>query len=149
MLRTWLTVGLLAAVGCSGDSVTGNPEDLEFAPELGVDLSQMTRTASGLYWQDLVVGTGEEAMPGDEVSVFYTGWLADGTRFDWTEEEPRTFSLMGVILGWQEGIPGMRVGGKRKLVIPPQLAYGNRAVGGVIPPNATLVFDIELVEVNP
>lgn len=99
---------------------------------------------------DIVVGTGTEAKPGDTVSVNYTGWLSDGTVFDATSKhsppDPSQFSLDQVITGWTEGIPGMQIGGKRRLVIPPGLAYGAAGRTG-IPPNATLTFDVELVSI--
>jgi FKBP-type peptidyl-prolyl cis-trans isomerase len=105
----------------------------------------MTKTPSGLYFQDLVVGDAEEAVSGDMVTVHYTGWLHDGTEFDSSiGGDPVTLNLSQVILGWREGVPGMRVGGKRKLVIPPHLGYGSGGAPGSIPGNATLVFDIEL-----
>ena len=109
-------------------------------------------TASGLKYVDLIVGTGREAAAGDLVSVHYTGWLTNGTKFDSSVDrrEPFSFPLGGgkVIRGWDEGVAGMKVGGKRKLTIPPQLGYGSRGAGGVIPPNATLVFDVELLEIK-
>ena len=138
-----------ALAGC-GDSSTGpkDPTDLNFAASLGVNLAEMTKTASGLYYKDLVVGPGAEAEPGEEVTVHYTGWLHDGTKFDSSVDrgQPSTFFLNEVIPGWQEGVPGMRVGGKRKLVIPPDLAYGAAGRPG-IPPHATLVFDVELLAI--
>ncbi len=99
---------------------------------------------------DQVVGTGAEAQPGGSVTVKYTGKLADGTVFDSTDKnggQPVTFSLNSVIKGWQEGIPGMKIGGKRTLVIPPDLAYGDQA-NGDIPANSTLTFEVELVDVK-
>jgi FKBP-type peptidyl-prolyl cis-trans isomerase len=109
-------------------------------------------TASGLKYVDLIVGTGREAAAGALVSVHYTGWLTNGTKFDSSVDrrEPFSFPLGGgkVIRGWDEGVAGMKVGGKRKLTIPPQLGYGSRGAGGVIPPNATLVFDVELLEIK-
>jgi FKBP-type peptidyl-prolyl cis-trans isomerase len=150
LLAVSAVLGLLVVVGsCGGDS-TGviDPTDLEFDASLGVDLTQMTRTASGLYYQDLVVGDGAVAQAGDQVTVHYTGWLHDGTEFDSSVGgDPATFPLGGVIAGWQEGVPGMKVGGKRKLVIPPNLAYGKSGRGS-IPGNATLVFDIDLIGVG-
>jgi FKBP-type peptidyl-prolyl cis-trans isomerase FkpA len=107
-------------------------------------------TASGLKITDTTVGTGTEVMAGNTVTVKYTGTLADGTVFDSTEKQggnPVSFPLTSVIKGWQEGIPGMKVGGKRTLVIPPDLAYGNQAVGG-IPAGSTLTFEIELIAVK-
>ena len=125
--------------------------DAGFAPELGVDLDAMTQTASGLQYQDLTVGDGATSQAGDSVSVHYTGWLTDGTKFDSSVDRgtPFTFHLgQGqVIPGWDEGVAGMNVGGKRKLVIPPELGYGDRGAGGVIPGGATLVFDVELLEI--
>jgi FKBP-type peptidyl-prolyl cis-trans isomerase len=121
---------------------------LEFAPETSVVLADMTLNSSGLYWQDLLVGTGDEAEAGGYVTVHYTGWLHDGTVFDSSVGgDPIRFRLSGLIPGWQEGIPGMKVGGKRKLVIPPDLGYGSSRTGS-IPGNSTLVFDIELIGVG-
>ena len=142
---------MLFVAGACGDDSTGvlDPTELEFDASLGVDLTQMTKTASGLYYQDLVLGDGAAAQTGDQVTVHYTGWLHDGTKFDSSlPGDPVTFSLAGnLIQGWKEGVPGMKVGGKRKLVIPPNLAYGKRGQG-IIPKNATLVFDIDLIGVG-
>ena len=107
-------------------------------------------TATGLKYEDLVVGTGKEAKNGTNIEVHYTGWLTDGTKFDSSKDGGNPFPLSlpgGVIAGWNEGIPGMKVGGKRKLVIPPALGYGEQGQGK-IPPGATLVFEVELVKVN-
>ena len=112
-----------------------------------------TTTASGLQYEDTVVGTGAEAAPGRNVTVHYTGWLyRDGERgdkFDSSKDrgEPFIFPLGGgmVIRGWDEGVAGMRVGGRRTLLIPPALAYGKRGAGRAIPPNATLLFEVELL----
>ena len=100
---------------------------------------------------DVVVGDGDEAKPGDTVDVHYVGIEYDtGEEFDssWNRGESISFPLRGLIQGWQDGIPGMKVGGQRTLVIPPELGYGARGAGGVIPPNATLVFDVELLGVE-
>ena len=110
-----------------------------------------TTTDSGLIIEDLEVGTGATAVKGKRVSVHYTGWLTDGRKFDSSKDrnDPFDFPLGAghVIRGWDEGVQGMQEGGKRKLTIPPQLGYGSRGAGGVIPPNATLVFEVELLKV--
>lgn len=112
----------------------------------------METTASGLQYQDLIVGTGPAAQTGDTVVVHYTGYLADGTKFDSSLDRGQPFTLtLGrgqVIKGWEEGLVGMKVGGKRKLIIPPELAYGSTGAGGVIPPNATITFEVELLEIQ-
>jgi FKBP-type peptidyl-prolyl cis-trans isomerase FkpA len=109
-------------------------------------------TASGLVFEDLVVGSGAAASAGQQVTVHYTGWLVNGTKFDSSKDrdDPFDFPLGAghVIRGWDEGVQGMQVGGKRKLTIPPALGYGARGAGGVIPPNATLIFEVELLGVN-
>ena len=109
-------------------------------------------TQSGLKYEDLSVGTGPAAKVGDTVAVHYTGTLEDGTMFDSSVDSgnPLEFTLgQGrVIAGWEEGIQGMQVGGKRKLTIPPDLGYGASGYPPVIPPNATLIFDVELVSIN-
>jgi FKBP-type peptidyl-prolyl cis-trans isomerase FkpA len=111
---------------------------------------QMVSTPSGLKYVDLVVGTGAEARAGQMVKVHYTGWLTDGKKFDSSVDhgQPFTFPLGAgrVIKGWDEGVAGMKAGGKRRLVIPPQLGYGARGAGGVIPPNAELIFEVQLLE---
>jgi FKBP-type peptidyl-prolyl cis-trans isomerase FkpA len=133
-------------------AVSGAEVAREYAPDLQVDLARMTRTPSGLYIQDLQAGSGSEATAGREVVVHYTGWLPDGQKFDSSVDraEPFSFVLGGgnVIAGWDEGVAGMKVGGRRRLVIPPDLGYGASGAGGTIPPNATLVFDVELLEVR-
>lgn len=105
-----------------------------------------------LQKEDSKVGTGDEAVTGKQVTVHYTGWLANGTKFDSSKDRgtPFSFQLGGgqVIKGWDQGVVGMKVGGIRKLTIPPELGYGARGAGGVIPPNATLVFEVELLGVN-
>ena len=110
------------------------------------------KTASGLQIEELVVGSGNAAASGRKVSVHYTGWLTNGTKFDSSKDRNEAFEFgLGrgqVIRGWDEGVAGMKVGGKRKLTIPPELGYGARGAGGVIPPNATLVFEVELLAVN-
>lgn len=115
----------------------------------------LTATDSGLQYEDTTIGDGAVAAAGQQVSVHYTGWLytdgAAGTRFDTSKDRGRPFQFeLGaghVIQGWDEGVQGMKVGGTRKLVIPPELGYGARGAGGVIPPNATLLFEVELLAV--
>ena|SRR5579884_3357820 len=140
-MKKTLTITLLvAAIGIAA-----------FAQE-----SKMTTTKSGLKYVDEKVGTGDTAVKGKPVEVNYTGWLyVDGKRgmkFDSSFDRNQPFSfLLGakqVIAGWDEGVEGMKVGGKRELIIPPDLAYGSRAVGGVIPANSTLDFEVELLKVG-
>ena len=111
-----------------------------------------TTTASGLIIEELVVGSGAAATSGQKAKVHYTGWLTNGTKFDSSKDrgDPFEFPLGAgrVIKGWDEGVQGMKVGGKRKLTIPPGLGYGARGAGGVIPPDATLVFEVELLGVG-
>ncbi|MBI1397526.1 MAG: FKBP-type peptidyl-prolyl cis-trans isomerase [Betaproteobacteria bacterium] len=111
-----------------------------------------TTTASGLVIEDVSVGEGDVAESGHQVTVHYTGWLTSGAKFDSSKDrnDPFVFPLgrRHVIAGWDEGVQGMRVGGVRKLTIPPELGYGARGAGGVIPPNATLVFEVELLAVG-
>ena len=108
-------------------------------------------TDSGLKYDDTVVGTGATATKGQTVSVHYTGWLIDGDKFDSSKDrnDPFEFALGAghVIRGWDEGVQGMKVGGTRRLTIPPQLGYGAQGAGGVIPPNATLIFEVELLAI--
>lgn len=168
MRRALFVLALIALTGCSLDPVRskplgaqsaakaktniGQPETLTYDPSLNVDLAMMARTPSGLYWRDLVEGTGAEAVPGSKASVEYTGWFADARKFDGNKGSGRPFSFVigarQVIDGWDEGVAGMRVGGTRLLVIPPALGYGPNGMGGVIPGNATLVFEVVLLDVT-
>jgi FKBP-type peptidyl-prolyl cis-trans isomerase FkpA len=149
-------MGLLAAllmnvVGCQAESNSNQPAKKENAV--------MTTNAVEFQKIDTQVGTGRESEPGFNVTVHYTGWLYDpaaadkkGKKFDSSvdRKEPFNFFLGGgqVIQGWDEGFAGMKIGGKRTLIIPPEMGYGARGAGGVIPPNATLIFDVELLDVK-
>ncbi len=114
--------------------------------------AQKVTKPDGLVMEDVKVGTGAEAKSGQKVKVHYTGWLTNGTKFDSSVDRgtPFEFNLGAgqVIKGWDEGVAGMKIGGKRKLTIPPQLGYGARGAGALIPPNSTLVFDVELLGVK-
>ncbi|MCL7956803.1 MAG: FKBP-type peptidyl-prolyl cis-trans isomerase [marine benthic group bacterium] len=152
----------LAACGGAGDAdesgAAGTPDPIdteprpEFAVDLNIDLDEMQRSGSGLYMRDVVEGTGLAARPSHVVTVHYTGWLPTGDKFDSSVDrnEPYSFQLgrRQVIAGWEEGIEGMRIGTKRILVIPPDLAYGARGRPGAIPPNAYLVFEVELLDIQ-
>lgn len=135
-------VGLVAALAWS---TFGDAADKPGDGTLG----KLNITDSGLEYIDLAVGTGREAGPGDTAMVDYTGWLEDGTKFDSSHDHGKPFSFRvgagQVIKGWDEGVTGMKVGGKRKLMVPPHLGYGGRGAGGVIPPNAKLTFEVELL----
>ena len=130
-----MIVGLLSAVSLSG-AEKGNPIE----------------TLSGLQYLDLVKGSGREAHLGETASVHYTGWLKDGTKFDSSLDRGQPFQFrLGagrVIKGWDEGVVGMNIGSKRKLIIPPHLGYGTRGAGRLIPPNATLIFEVELLDLR-
>jgi peptidylprolyl isomerase len=123
-------------------------ESATFAPALGVDLAASTKGPSGLYYRDLVVGTGAVVTKGQVLSMRYTGWLPDGTRFDGNEPNDPLLSFVlgatGIIEGWNVGIEGMHVGGRRQLIIPSELGYGPSG-NGPIPPNAIMVFNVEVV----
>jgi len=148
LLRAALPASLLATLAVAG---CGN--DLpEFDAALPVDRAALERQDSGLWIQVAEEGSGDTAEPGDTAVVHYTGWLPGGRSFDSSHErgEPFPFALgQGrVIQGWDEGVAGMREGERRILVIPPELGYGERGAGGVIPPGAWLVFEVELLEVR-
>jgi FKBP-type peptidyl-prolyl cis-trans isomerase len=142
-LISFAVLGLASGCGNSNKSVTSSPTKVS---------GPATTTSSGLQYWDIVVGTGATAVRGSEVKVHYTGWLTNGEKFDSSRDrgEPFAFRLGAgqVIKGWDEGVVGMKIGGKRQLRIPPELGYGANGAGGVIPPNATLIFDVELLEVS-
>jgi FKBP-type peptidyl-prolyl cis-trans isomerase len=123
-----------------------------FSSSLSIDTTTMTRAAAGLWYTDVAAGQGAPAEAGRTVTVHYTGWLPDGTKFDSSRDrgEPFAFTLGAgqVIAGWDEGVKGMKVGGRRKLVLPPQLGYGDGGAPPAIPPGATLVFDVEVLKVE-
>jgi peptidylprolyl isomerase len=148
----------LAACGGGGTSATaastapvpqalpGDVERTTFAPSLDIHLDAMARRPSGLYVQDLTPGTGAVATRGRSLIVRYTGWLPDGKQVD-TGEITVELGTNKTIRAWEEGLLGMRVGGRRRLVVPPALAYGARGAGDAIPPNAVLVFEMEVLSV--
>jgi FKBP-type peptidyl-prolyl cis-trans isomerase len=153
-----LTAALILTTigGCLGSAevLTTNPSDPAtetFAPSLNVDLSTMTETVAGLYIKDLTEGTGDPVVKGDRIGVIYSGYLTNGSLFDSNVGELQLFYVTigtgAVIAGWDLGIPGMKLGGKRQLVFSSELGYGGFAQGS-IPPNSTLVFTIELRKIN-
>ncbi len=138
-----LALAVLAVAQTAAKPAASGPTKVTGAP---------IKTASGLEYWDIKVGTGAVAQPGHQVKVDYTGWLTNGKKFDSSvgTGHPFDFLLGGgqVIKGWDEGVAGMKVGGKRQLRIPPDLAYGAKGAAGVIPPNATLIFDVQLIDVK-
>ncbi len=145
MTRALLPIAaVLAVVACGSDVVA--PENINFVDELEIDLSAMTRTASGFYILDLTVGTGAVVVAGDTVVVDYGGWLPNGANFDSGTHTAFQVGVGILIAGFDEGMIGMRVGGTRSLVIPPALGYGDQVVGG-ISANSTLVFEVTLISI--
>lgn len=146
---TLAIVTLAAAIGCTKKNETTTTTTQDGAPAAQ---GQAVTSVTELKKEDTKVGTGAEAVTGKTVSVHYTGFLTDGKKFDSSVDrgQPFTFQLGAgqVIPGWDQGVQGMKVGGKRKLTIPSALAYGEQGAGNVIPPNATLVFDVELLKVE-
>jgi FKBP-type peptidyl-prolyl cis-trans isomerase len=155
--RIRLTAAALpfAVAACaSGGSTASGLRPLEatpFASALDIDLSRMTKTSTGLYYRDIDVGSGPVIRARDEVRVRYTGWLSNGQKFEAVKDDDPPIAVgLGrgrAIAGWDQGLPGMRVGGKRQLVIPPELAYGSHRVGA-IPADAVLVFMVTVVSVK-
>jgi FKBP-type peptidyl-prolyl cis-trans isomerase len=149
MRRSSVALFALFLLACGGDV---EPKGSAAASGFEIDSAALTKTASGLQYEDVTTGTGPEATPGQTAVVHYTGWLTDGTKFDSSRDrgQPFSFPLGGgqVIAGWDEGVAGMKVGGRRKLVIPSDLGYGPQGSPPVIPPAATLVFDVELLELR-
>jgi peptidylprolyl isomerase len=134
-------------------TVADLPVPQESSPDMNPNPdAEYITTDSGLKYRDLQVGSGEEPLVGQMVVVHYTGTLTDGSKFDSSRDRNQPFSFpIGkgrVIKGWDEGVGSMKVGGRRELVIPPDLGYGSRGAGGVIPPNATLIFDVELLRIQ-
>ena len=140
ILTVLVALGVACAQSDSSDSLSE------------VKMDSYTTTPSGLQYKDLVVGSGEEARQGATAVVHYTGWLLDGTKFDSSLDRGTPFNFVigrgQVIKGWDEGVGTMNVGGKRELIIPADLAYGDSGAAGVIPPGATLKFEVELIELR-
>lgn len=157
---TLAAVGAVAMIGAAQAAETtstatagGSTAAAKAATTTGTAESKTVKLPSGTSYEDLVVGTGKEATKGSDATVHYVGTLQNGTKFDSSRDrnEPFTVENLGnapVIKGWNEGLVGMKVGGKRKLTIPPEAGYGARGAGGVIPPNATLIFEVELLDVK-
>jgi FKBP-type peptidyl-prolyl cis-trans isomerase len=152
MRRSSVALFALFLSACGGDGEPKAGAAGASGAGFEIDSSALTKTASGLQYQDVVAGSGQTAAPGQVAVVHYTGWLTDGTKFDSSRDrgQPFSFPVGGgqVIAGWDEGVAGMKVGGRRKLVIPPELGYGPMGSPPVIPAAATLVFDVELLELK-
>jgi FKBP-type peptidyl-prolyl cis-trans isomerase len=149
LLPLLLAAGFGVLVFINSDPSGGDKKDE--GDVFAIDDGDYTTTDTGLKYRDVKSGAGKEAKKGDKVVVQYTGWLKDGTKFDSSRDrkEPFTFTVgRGVIDGWSQGVAGMKVGGKRKLIIPPELGYGPNGSPPKIPPQAELVFAIELLEIK-
>jgi len=145
-----VALAVVFAAACSVAPFEPDIENTNFAPALGVDLAASTKTASGLWYRDLTVGGGA-LVPDDtgtSVTVRYTGYLRNGVQFDAGTLPPFVTGAGTVVEGFDQGVRGMRVGGRRQLIIPPSLGYGN-ASSGSIPPNSILVFVVDLLSINP
>jgi FKBP-type peptidyl-prolyl cis-trans isomerase len=149
VLALFTVLGVASGCGSSDKSTPSTTPNTSGPMKVN---GQPTTTASGLQYWDIVVGTGATATPGSMVRVHYSGFLTTGQKFDSSRDRGEPFSFpLGqgqVIKGWDEGVAGMKVGGQRQLRIPPQLGYGAEGAGGAIPPNATLIFDVELLAVG-
>jgi FKBP-type peptidyl-prolyl cis-trans isomerase len=152
VLTALLLLILGGPAGSGGLSATAVENKEGKAMEPSKDTAKEIVTPTGLKYVDQKIGAGPEAKAGDAVQVHYTGWLLDGTKFDSSRDrnQPFRFKLGAgqVIKGWDEGVAGMKVGGKRRLTIPSELGYGRQGAGGVIPPGATLVFEVELLGIG-
>lgn len=143
----WGLIAIMAVITACGSDSTGPEfqviEEVEFAPELGIDLSEMTRTSSGVYYLDVEVGEGEPATDGTSMRVGYNGYLTTGVLFD----SGTTAFVVGsgnLIAGFDEGVRGMRLGGRRRIIIPPELGYGDQSYDAV-PAGSILIFDVEFI----
>jgi FKBP-type peptidyl-prolyl cis-trans isomerase len=164
--QTWKAAALaLALAACTGDQQGGaqSAEELAqaqpvdataqetYADSLNVDFTKMQRTSTGLYILDIKEGEGEPVQAGQQVALEYTGWLPSGFRFDTSDgKQPYEFTVGRgeAIKGWDEGVIGMKLGGQRRIIVPPKLGYGDEGAAGVIPPTSVLVFNLELVSVQ-
>ncbi len=142
----------LVAQGSAADLITGSTTGDDAVSNPAADANNIVTTDSGLQYEVIVAGDGAQPQPGNRVFVHYVGTLEDGTKFDSSRDRGKPFDFTigqgQVIKGWDEGVGDMKVGDRRKLIIPPELGYGARGAGGVIPPNATLIFDVELLRIG-
>ena len=151
-MRVLFTIALAGVIFAPAAPAQDKKEEKPMLPNL--DAKEWKKEKSGLEIWDVKVGKGEAVKPGATVTIHYTGWLTDdkATKFDSSVDRGKPFSFqLGagmVIKGWDEGVAGMKVGGKRKLMIPPELGYGARGAGGAIPPNAELIFEVELLKIK-